>query len=214
MTNMQNSIASERAIESAAADGLSWATDQPLSEAFPANINPDDLWIPVSYDEAITRPDLWDGPIKKEMDRLREHRVWHLVEKPAGTNIMKTKWVFNMKFDGDGRISSWKAHLVAKGFTQIPGVNFFDTYASVVRYETLQMTLAIAAAKGWKTCCMKEKVYMDQPQGMVVEGSEGMIAMLDFSLYGTMQGASNWWDKLDGTCCDLGYKRSHADQSV
>lgn len=51
----------------------------------------------------------------------------------------------------DSEVADWKAHLVAKGYTQIPGVDFFDMYASVVRYESLRMTLAITAAKGWKT---------------------------------------------------------------
>lgn len=229
---MQNSIASEDAIGLAADEGLAWANDNltadhttTLPEALLSTVNPDDSWIPRTYDEAMTRPDLWAAPIKKEMDHLRERRVWHLVEKPAGANIMKTKWVFDIKFDRDGHITSRKAHLVAKGFTQIPGVDFFDTYASVVRYESLRVTLAIAAAKGWKTWAidfvsaylnsrMKEKVYMDQPQGMVVEGSEGLIAMLDFSLYGTMQGTSNWWDELNGTYHNLGYRCFHADQSV
>lgn len=225
-SNMEASKESERTVEAAKAEGLYWANNKKSrASAFLSTVNPDDLWIPRTYKEAMTRPDLWGEPIQKEIDRLRERRVWHLVEKPTGANIIKTRWVFNIKFDKDGNLASRKARLVAKGFTQIPGVDFFDTYASVVRYESLRMTLAIAAAKGWKTWAidfvsaylnsrMKEDVYMDQPEGMVVEGSEDLVAQLDFSLYGTMQGASNWWDELDGTYGDLGYRRSHADQSV
>lgn len=228
-TALNESLASEQTITSAASDGLAWANDsvtaQPDGPAALLTVNPDDTWIPRTYSEAMTRPDLWGEPIRKEIDRLTLRKVWHLVDRMPSVNIMKTKWVFDIKFDGEGRISSRKARLVAKGFTQIPGVDFFDTYASVVRYESLRITLAIAASKGWKTWAidfvsaylnsrMKEKVFMDQPEGMVVQGSEGMIAQLDFSLYGTMQGASNWWEELDGTYNSLGYRRSHADQSV
>lgn len=47
---------------------------------------------------------------------------------------------------------------------------------------------------------------MEQPEGMVVAGEEDKVCKLDFSLYGTMQEASNWWDELDSTYTDLGYK--------
>lgn len=57
-------------------------------------------------------------------------------------------------------------------------------------------------------------VYVEIPDGMVIAGSEGMVNLLDFSLYGTMQGANNWWGELDGTYKALGYQWSHADQSV
>ena len=197
----------------------------PAAAAFLTDVNPDDLWIPRNYKEAMTRSDLWAGPIQIESDRLRARKVWHLVTRPEGANIMKTMWVFDIKFDENGKLVKRKARLVAKGYTQIPGLDFFDTYASVVRYESLRMTLAIAASKGWKTwgidfvsaylnSKMKEQVYMAQPEGMDVEGSEGLICQLDFSLYGTMQGASNWWEELDRTYGDLGYRRSRADESV
>jgi hypothetical protein len=67
------------------------------------------------------------GPIQREMDCLHIYKVHHLVKKPDSTNIMKTKWVFDIKFEKDCLISSQKACLIAKGFIQIPGVNFFDT---------------------------------------------------------------------------------------
>lgn len=68
---------------------------------------------------------------------MTKHKVWHTVELPANTNIVKTRWVFMIKYDHDGNVDSRKARIIAKGFTQIPGIDFFETYASVVRYESL-----------------------------------------------------------------------------
>jgi hypothetical protein len=172
------------------------------------SVNSDDLWVPKSYAEAMTRHDLWAGPIDIERECLRSHKVWHLVEHPARANIVKTMWVFAIKYNADGNVESRKARLVAKGYTQIEGLDFYETYASVVHYESLQILLATAASKGWTTWGvdfvsaylnseMKEDVYMEQPEGMVTEGSELLVAKLDFTLYGTMQGASNWWTALD-----------------
>lgn len=233
---MKESLESEAQIETAAAEpGMAWANDDvpasddiglaPASAAFLADVNLNELWIPKTYKEAMTRPDLWAEPIRVEADRLHAKKVWHLVTRPEGANIMKTMWVFDIKFNENGKFVKRKARLVAKGYTQIPGLDFFDTYASVVRYESLRMTLAIAASKGWKiwgvdfvsaylNSKMKENVFMAQPEGMTIEGSENMICRLDFSLYGTMQGASNWWGELDSTYADLGYRRSRADESV
>jgi hypothetical protein len=217
------------------AEGRAWADDElgPAGDkgigaetrAFLSSVNPDDLWVPRTYKEAMTRPDFWKKPIELECARLRERKVWHLVDRPAGANVVKTMWVFAIKYDADGKVESRKARLVAKGYTQIEGVDFFETYASVVWYESLRMLLATAASKGWEVWGvdfvsaylnseMKEDVYMEQPEGMVVEGSELLVAKLDFTLYGTMQGASNWWAELDGAYSELGYERSKADPSI
>jgi hypothetical protein len=85
---------------------------------------------------------------------------------------------------------SRKARLVAKGFTQIPGVDF-DTYASGARRRAGKRGQLINFVSAYFNSRMKEMVYMDQPEGMVIKGSEELVAQLDFSLYGTMQEASN-----------------------
>ena len=79
----------------------------------------------------MTCPDLWCKPMDQEMARMKEWKVWRLVQ------TMKNQWMFALKYDADGRIIGCKAHLVAKGFSQIPGINYFATYALVVRYESL-----------------------------------------------------------------------------
>lgn len=82
-------------------------------------------WFPTSYAEAMTRPDLWKAPMDKEMQSMKDHGVWTLVKRPMGTRMMKNRWVFANKYDTEGAIEARKAWLVAKGFTQIPGIDYF-----------------------------------------------------------------------------------------
>ena len=54
-------------------------------------------------------------------------------------------WVFKTKLKADGSIQRLKARLTAKGFTQVPGSDFDETYASVVSWDTLRILFATAA---------------------------------------------------------------------
>ena len=85
----------------------------------------------------MTRPDLWQDPIDKELAMMHKCGVWDVVDPPPDVCLVKTHWTFANKYDEDGALTSWKARLVAKGFTQIPRVEFYESYASVVRYESL-----------------------------------------------------------------------------
>ena len=68
-------------------------------------------------------------------------------DAPKGANIVSCKWVFKIKRLPDGRIDRYKARLVARGVSQQHGVDYDETFAPVVRMETLLVLLAIAAAE-------------------------------------------------------------------
>jgi hypothetical protein len=60
---------------------------------------------------------------------------------------IKTRWVFNLKLNGDGELIRG-ARGVMKGFTQRLGEHYFESFATVVRYDSVQMLFAIIAACG------------------------------------------------------------------
>ena len=166
--------------------------------------DPENFWLPNSYAEAMTRPDIWTGPIEKELKVMKDRNVWDEIDPPSDVRTIGTRWTFANKYDSDGNLTGRKARLVAKGFTQIPGVDFFETYASVVCYESLCMNLAIAAANDMETWQVdyvaaylnskpQAEIYIELPEGAKVQGK---IGKLNKTLYGTMDGAYNWWETL------------------
>jgi hypothetical protein len=58
---------------------------------------------------------------------------------------LNIKWVFKVKRNSDGTIARYKAQLVARGFTQEPGIDYIETYASIVKFSTIRVILALAA---------------------------------------------------------------------
>ena len=102
------------------------------------------------------------------------------------------KWVFRLKRDAEGKIVRHKARLVAKGFSQIPGIDFFETFAPVMRLDTLQLLLAIAAIYGlvahvvdvvgaYLNGELKEQIYMKQIPGY--EDGKDSVLLLQRTLY-------------------------------
>ena len=85
------------------------------------------------------------GPIDVELQNLESAGTWQVVERPEGVNVVDSKWVFQLKKDAKGNIVKWKARLVARGFTQVQGVDYFETFAPVARLASIRFILAIAA---------------------------------------------------------------------
>ncbi|XP_060185225.1 uncharacterized mitochondrial protein AtMg00810-like [Lycium barbarum] len=71
-----------------------------------------------------------------EFDALVQNKTWTLVPPPANANIVGNKWVFRIKFCANGSVERFKAQLVAQGFSQQPGVYYFETFAPVVKPST------------------------------------------------------------------------------
>ena len=182
--------------------------------------------IPQSYKHAMaTEPERWMIPMKVEMDTLKAKHTWDLVIPPPGANIMGSMWVYDIKWDGEGKRIKDKARLVGKGYTQQLGVDYNETWAGVTRLESVRMSAAIAASldlKLWRidfvgaylNSLTKEDIYMKQPEGFVEPGKENHACKLVHTIYGTMQGGHDWFETLGATYDKLGYTTSRADPCV
>lgn len=129
------------------------------------------------------------------------------------------------KYDVNGEIERRKARLVAKGYSQKHRIDYNETYASVVRLESLRMSLSIAChldlvtwqidyIAAYLNSFTRENLYMIQPEGYVVLGMEDYVCHVLKTLYGTMQGGYDWWGELDMSFKRLGYTPSAADSCV
>ena len=108
---------------------------------------------PQSLEEAMRRPDWkkWEAAIQEELGALKKAGTWGIVERPKGRNIVRNKWVFKIKKDAAGRIERYKARLVAKGFTQVHGVDYYDTWAPVAKLASIRLLLAICKGTPFST---------------------------------------------------------------
>ena len=84
-----------------------------------------------------------------EYNALLSNNIWTLVPPPSSSNnIIGNKWVFKLKHKADGTLERYKARLVAKGFTQQQGIDFDETFSSVVKPVTIRIVLSNALSYG------------------------------------------------------------------
>ena len=86
---------------------------------------------PENYKEAMTSPDAekWKSACAEEYNMLMGYYIWTLVERPPNTNIVESHWMFHVKHGNHGQVNRYKAWLIAQGFSQVPGLDFNETYA-------------------------------------------------------------------------------------
>ena len=82
--------------------------------------------------------------MKSEMGSMYEYKVWTLVDLPDDRQAIENKWIFKKKTDVDGNVTVYKARLVVKGFRQVQGVDYDETFSPVAMLKSVRIMLAIA----------------------------------------------------------------------
>ena len=111
---------------------------------------------PTGYEEAAA-DQKWMAAMKEELKMIEKTQTWMLVDRPTHKKVIGVKWVYRTKLNPDGSTNKHKARLVVKGYAQMFGVDFFETFAPVARLDTIRMLLALAAQKGWNIYQMDVK---------------------------------------------------------
>jgi hypothetical protein len=93
----------------------------------------------------------------EELDQIEKNDTWELVPRPKNKNVIGTKWVFRNKLNEYGQVTRNKDRLVCKGYAQIEGINFEETFALVARMEEIYLFLAYACSKNVKVYQMDVK---------------------------------------------------------
>ncbi|GJW26020.1 putative retrotransposon ty1-copia subclass protein [Tanacetum coccineum] len=106
---------------------------------------PGDLDEPRNYKAALADPksDKWLEAMNTKMQSMKDNQVWYLVDLPSNGRIVGCKWLFKKKTDMDGNVHTFKAHLVAKGFTQTYRVDYGETFSPVTYIRAIRILLAI-----------------------------------------------------------------------
>eukprot|EP00253_Pinus_taeda_P019413 PITA_19413 len=167
----------------------------------------------------------WVKAMEEEMSQIEKNKTWELVPRPKDKNIIGTKWVFKNKMNEEGQVIRNKARLVCKGYSQIEGIGFEETFAPVARMEAIRMFLAFACSKGFKVYQMdvkstflngelKEEVYMEQPEGFDQTTGKDLVCKLKKALYGLKQAPRAWHARLDHYLQQQGFKKGVAGSNL
>ena len=184
---------------------------------------------PQTIQEVYQRPDRlqWEEAMKEELEKLIRRSTWRIVPKPEGVNIVGSKWVFRLKKDVNGNVTSHRARLVAQGFTQVHGIDFDDTFAPIARMVSIRTVLALAARHDWEIHQVDVKsaylygelnedevIYMKPPPGDIRICSDKHILRLQKALYGLKQSGRRWYQVLRKILGEIGLTRSEHNHAV
>ena len=180
---------------------------------------------PTTLAEAMASRDAekWKQAAESEYNSLMENKTWKLVARPAGANVIKSKWCFKVKYRPDGSVERYKCRLVVKGCSQVEGVDYFETYSPVSKMASIRCLLSLAAANDLEMAqCdvttaflygdLHENIYMAQPEGFTDKTDR--VCKLQKSLYGLRQAPLQWNRKIAGVLEQLGMSPCSSDPCV
>ena len=104
--------------------------------------------IPNSVQEALRDP-RWKEAMNEEMKSLQKNSTWEVGELPEGRKPVGCRWVFTIKYKADGMVERYKARLIAKGYTQMYGIDNMDTFAPVAKINTVRIFPTLATNLDW-----------------------------------------------------------------
>jgi hypothetical protein len=209
---------------------------------------------PISIEEALARPDAnkWKEAMKEEWQALLENNTFKAFEEellpgtdmsslrivdldqftpisiPSDANPIDSKWVFRTKLNVDGS-TRYKARLVIRGFQQIKGIDFDETYAPVSKLTTFRMMMAMAAKNGWAVDHMdvvtaflnpkidRDNIYMELPPGIdwIDPRLAGISTVrLKKALYGLKQAPRLWYEEINAFLLSIGFTQSTTDPNL
>lgn len=185
-----------------------------------------------TWEEAMNGPEregYWEA-MEIELDTLANKKdSWEEVDREPRMNVLPSTWAFKCKRFPDGTIGKLKARFCVRGDRQVEGVDFFDTYAPVVNWQTVRLMLVLSAILGlatkqvdytaafvhapidrdpnWEKLTKEEKarsgVYVNMPRGF---SKPGRVLKLKKSLYGLKQAPRNFFLHLKGKLEAIGFR--------
>jgi len=159
-----------------------------------------------------------------KLDQIEKNQTHEFVARPK-KNVVGTKWILKNKVIEDGQVTRNKERLVCKGYAQVEGIDFEETFSPVVRLEFIRMILAFACCKNFKIYQMdvkfaflngnlEEEVYIEQPEGFMLSKNKDYVCKLNETLYSLKLAPKAWFSRLDNHIQQEGYKRGASDTNI
>ncbi|CAI7857227.1 unnamed protein product [Closterium sp. NIES-53] len=190
--------------------------------------DPDAPDIPTSrsYAEAIAGEysSQWQTAMDAELASWKSTGTYVNEFLPPGANIVSGMWIFRVKRP-PGSPHVFKAHYIARGFSQREGVDFFQTFSPTPKMTTLWVLLHVAAQRDYELHSpdfstaflqgsLHEEIWLCRPPGFTGSFPPGTQWSLRRPVYGLRQAPREWHDTLSTTLAALGFALSTADPSL
>ena len=134
---------------------------------------------PNTYKEALNsiNKDNWLKAMEIEIKELERQDTWDITDLPQNRTALKGKWVYKIKTDLDGYIIKYKARWVVKGFNQVLGLDYLDTFSTTCRPESYRIIFIIAMQNSWDLdqydvknafvhVSIDKEIYVELPTGL------------------------------------------------
>jgi hypothetical protein len=165
----------------------------------------------------------WVNARDAEIYSLESKNCWNVVDLPPNTPTVGSKYVCRIKLNPDGSIGKYKVRLVAQGFTQVEGINFYDTYSPVAKLATIRTIIALAAINNMKlqhidvntayiNAPLDEEIFMRPPKDFNLGKNKAL--KLSKSIYGLKQAGLNWYNCISLYLLEIGFVKCLSDCCV
>ncbi|KAL0313544.1 UNVERIFIED_CONTAM: Retrovirus-related Pol polyprotein from transposon TNT 1-94 [Sesamum radiatum] len=176
-------------------------------------------------DEPRRKAKQWKEAAKSEIDSIVSNGTWELVDLPSECTTIGCKWIFKKKLKPDRSVVKFKARLVAEGFKQKEGIDYFDAYSPIARLTTIRVFTILVLVYSLpihqmdvKTTFLygelEEEIYIDQLERFVAHGNERKVCKLVKFLYGLKQAPKQWHEKFDKTILAFGFTVNENDKCI
>ena len=156
---------------------------------------------------------------------MHTNHVWILVDPPKGIIPIGCKWIYKRKLGTDGKVETYKAWLVAKGYSQREGIDYHETFSPVAMLKSIRTMLAIAAFYDYESWQMdvkmaflngylEEDIYMEQSKGFTYSDGDHRIYKLHRSIYGLKQASRSWNLWFDRCIKSYGFVRNGEEPCI
>ena len=168
--------------------------------------------------------------MKTELDLLTKNKTWELVPLPEGAKPLKTRWVYKIKNPNNSQdlTSSdvvFKSRFVAKGFEQLYGLDYLETFAAVIKQMAWKLIFALAILNNWLIYkidmisaftqgIIDSYIYLVQPKGFEDPNNPDYVLKLNKALYGLKQSARIWYYTLKEVLVELGFTALYSDSCI
>ncbi|GFW15439.1 retrovirus-related Pol polyprotein from transposon TNT 1-94 [Trichonephila clavipes] len=171
------------------------------------------------YKQAVRSRDAskWHDAMDKEINVMKERKVWDLVDHPDNIKILENRWVYTIKYDENNKIVRYKARLVARGNTQLRGESFDEVFSPVINFTIVRLFFTICVCL-WKWTHIQVDItnaylyanldtviYMKQPTGYEIDNNK--VCKLRKAIYGLHQSGRQWFLELENKLIKLKFKK-------